>query len=110
LPALFDTAQLSSLTDVDYVKFTVAAGDVGKHIRAVTLPGDAHADTVLQFFGPTNPATAFGNPSDDNFYHEDWTSPAIVTAGTYYVKVSNSAFSQSFSATASHYSMAVLIQ
>jgi hypothetical protein len=88
-PVFIDAATLSSDTDLDFYKLTVPAG---KKIHIVTAPGDLRTDTQVDVFGPNNAATAFGPPSDDNNYHEDWTTAAVTVAGTYYVRISASSF------------------
>ena len=91
LPAAV-AASLSSGADVDVFSFTAAAGDVGKSVRVITAPGDSLTDTVVEVL-QSNGVTSLGGPSSDGGYHEDFTSAAIPSAGTYFVKVTAGAAS-----------------
>ena len=92
-PTLITTATLASLTDADWYAITVTAADVGKTLRALTTGTDPKTDTVIQFFKANGTAAeAFGDPSDDNGFHEDWTSDPIPAAGKYWVKITASSY------------------
>lgn len=92
-PTLITNATLASDTDADWYAITVTAADVGKTLRAMTTGTDPQTDTVLQFFKANGTAAeAFGAPSDDNGFHEDWTSAPIPAAGKYWVKVTASSY------------------
>jgi hypothetical protein len=89
---LLKTATLSADTDVDYLKFTVAAGDVGKKVHVITT-GDSMTDALVEVFTSPNGTTltSLGGPSDDFDFQEDWTTPAIPTGTTtIFVKISAS--------------------
>ncbi len=104
LPAIVTNGSLSSDTDADWYSVTATAGDVGKKLRVLTAAGDAQADTVVEVFG-SDGTTAIGEATDDN-YHENFVSPAIAAAGTYYVKISFSKQSK-WASNASKYQLAV---
>jgi len=88
LPAQVTNASLSSDADVDWYKFTAAAGDAGKRIHVKTSPGDQRCDPLIELFTGTNAGTAFGDPSSDADYHEDHVSEGTISAGaTYWIKV-----------------------
>jgi hypothetical protein len=71
---------LETVTDVDFVKITVAAGDVGKHVH-VTTTGDPQTDMLVDVLaGPTG-ATSLGESPDATF-QEDFQSDAIPTGTT----------------------------
>ncbi len=89
LPGVVTDANLSSVDDEDWYAVTIAAGDAGKALHVVTLPGSPSTDTVVEVFD-TDGTTTLGGPSDDLGVHEDWVSDALPSAGTYYVKVSAS--------------------
>jgi hypothetical protein len=84
---VLDPAKISSLTDEDWIEITATAGDVGKQIHVVTMPGDDYCDTVVEVFEGDGTTTLGGTSANAN-YHEDHTSAAIPSAGTYYVKIS----------------------
>lgn len=86
LPFLLKGATLTSETDEDWIKLTATAGDVGKSIHVVTMPGDADCDPVVDVF-ESDGVTSLGGPSDDANYHEDFTSTPITAAGIYYVNI-----------------------
>ncbi len=104
-PMLFDAASLSSSTDLDYVKLTVAAGDAGKSIHVVTGGDDPFTDTVVDVFS-SNGTTSLGGPSDDSDFHENFTSSAI-SAGINYVQISASSV---FDAAHKNYIAAIWIE
>jgi hypothetical protein len=83
--------QLPTTSDVDWYSFTAAPGDVGKTVHVVTHAPDPKTDTLVEVFA-SDGTTSLGGPSDDQGYHEDWTSTAIPAAGTIFVKVSYSTF------------------
>jgi len=92
-PTLVTTATLASATDADWYAITLTAADVGKTLRAMTTGTDAQTDTVVQFFKANGTAAeAFGDPSDDNGFHEDWSSDPIPAAGKYWVKITASSY------------------
>lgn len=83
---VLDPAKISSLTDEDWIAVTAGAGDVGKQVHVMTLPGDPYCDTVVEVF-ESDGTTSLGGPSANNDYHEEHFSTAIPAAGTYYVKI-----------------------
>jgi len=89
MPYLMTGATLSSVSDVDWIKVTATAADVGKKIRIMTAGNDPYTDTVVQCF-QSNGTTALGGPSSDQGFHENHTSPGIPAAGIYYVKITAS--------------------
>ncbi len=91
LPFVLQNASLSSGSDEDWIAVTAAAGDVGKSIRVITMPGDPQTDTLVEVFAGDG-TTSLGGPSDDANYHENWLSTPISTAGKYYVKITASPF------------------
>jgi len=91
LPADIKNLYMSSKDDVDWVSFDVAAADVGKIVHAITEPGDAKTDTVLEVFGP-DCTTSLGGPSDDTAFYEDLISTPITAPGKHFVKVANSKY------------------
>jgi hypothetical protein len=103
MPFLLKTATLASATDVDWIKVTVSAANVGKKIHVITTGNDPQTDTVLQVF-QANGTTAFGAASSDSNYHEDLVTAAVTTAGDYMVKVTASEY---FTATHNTYMAAV---
>lgn len=109
VPAVFGPAQLGSLTDVDWVKISAAAGDMGKRIHVVTKPGDLDTDTVVEVFA-TDGTTSFGGESNDFDFHEDHLSPVISVAGDYYVKVSMSSAVDTYDAAESHYDLVITLE
>jgi hypothetical protein len=91
LPANLTNMTLSSKSDVDWYAITIADADVGKQIHVVTSPGDDKTDTLVDVLA-ANCTTSLGGPSDDKDYHEDFLSDKVQSAGTFYVKVSNSPY------------------
>jgi hypothetical protein len=87
LPMVAQGASLSLNSD-DFYQIEIAAGDVGKSVQIITLPGDPQTDTVVEVQTPDG--MTFGMQSDDQGYHENFTSDPIPMAGTYYVRVSPS--------------------
>jgi hypothetical protein len=95
LPVLIQNAKLENAMDVDYFSISVAAGDVGKHVRVITTPGDQKTNTLVDVVSidPTDMTTqvsAFlnGPPSQGTTYHQDVRTDALTSAGVYYVKIS----------------------
>lgn len=91
LPGVVTGASLTSGDDEDWFEVTITAGDVGKAIHVTTMDSVGGTDTVVEVFG-SNGTTTVGGPSGDEDYHEDWTTPALAAAGTYYVKISASEY------------------
>ena len=89
LPALFDSATLASISDLDWIKFTAAAQDAGKTIRVITTGDDPLTDSVVDAYA-ANGTTSLGESSDSG-YGENFTSDAIA-AGVNYVKISASSY------------------
>jgi hypothetical protein len=85
LPFVLRSAALTSATDIDYVKYTALAADVGKSFHVQTIAGDPKTDTIVDVFA-TDTTTSLGGPSADTGYHEDFVSSPITAAGVYYVK------------------------
>lgn len=82
---------LNGPDDEDWYKVTIGAGEVGLGIQAMTSPGDPTTDTVIEFF-ESDCTTQFGTTSNDFGFHENHTSPAVMTAGDYYIRITNSDF------------------
>ncbi|MGE5184891.1 MAG: hypothetical protein ACM31C_22640 [Acidobacteriota bacterium] len=78
--ALVTNASLNGVNDQDWYMFTIAAGDVGKHVH-VTTSGDPATDTVVDVFGGAAGATDLGGGGVDAWYQEDVLSDPI-PAGT----------------------------
>lgn len=91
LPFVLTNASLSSGTDEDWIVLNATAGDVGKSVRVVTVPGDPQTDTLVEVFA-SDGTTSMGGPSDDANYHENWLSTPIASAGKIYVEISASPF------------------
>ncbi|MBA3463571.1 MAG: hypothetical protein H0T46_26680 [Deltaproteobacteria bacterium] len=90
LPCFVELAQLTTETDVDWLKFTTGAMDNGKKVRVRTLPGDDQTDTIVEAFG-ANGTTSLAGPSSDGGYHENFLFPTAVSASTpYTVKIAAS--------------------
>jgi hypothetical protein len=89
----FVTGTLASDASTVFFKVTVTAANVtaGKHIHVVTGNGDPFCDDLIDVFGPGVPSAnnSLGESDDMNF-HEDFQSPALAAAGTYYVEISAS--------------------
>jgi hypothetical protein len=90
-----------------WVKFTVTAGDVGKKIHLVNTGGAA-----IIFTAYTSLANAEADTEGDDTSLEfgtgeqDYTTPAITTAGTYYVSMTY----DFFSSTGTDYTLAVYFE
>ena len=91
--ALLNNASLLTLADQDWVKFTVAVGDVGKHVH-VTTTGDAKTDAVVMVQSNLAGSTTLGT-SPDQTYQEDFLS-AVIPAGTTTISVQISASQAGF--------------
>ena len=93
LPFLYTNATLASVSDVDWIKITTTANDMGKKIRVMTTGNDPYTDTVVQVF-KANGTDAFGAASADQGFHENYTSGVLGAssggAGTYWVKITAS--------------------
>jgi hypothetical protein len=83
-PSILKSADLSSPTDQDWFKVTLATS---KKIAFGTLAGDPECDTVVTVYSADG-TTEVGAPSDDDFHEAVVTS--TLNAGTYFVKVSAS--------------------
>jgi len=103
-PVLVDNATLTDGSDQDWFKVVVPAG---KKIHVVTAPGDPGCDTLVDIYGPNNPATLVTESSDAD-YHEDVTTDAL-TAGTYYVEISASQ-AGFFVGSQNHYVAGILLE
>lgn len=101
-------AQLSTLTDADWFKVQISAGDVGKRLRVVTAGGDTRTDTIVDV--QSSAGSSLGGPSEDDLLHEDFTSTAIPAAGDYFIKVSFSDFVGFFDAAESRYVVAITLE
>jgi hypothetical protein len=88
LPFILKNATLSNASDEDWIKVTIAAGDVGKRIRVETVAGESRTDTAIEVF-QADGTTSFAAMVDNSF-HELLRTPAITAAGDYYVKISAS--------------------
>ncbi|MGE0325699.1 MAG: hypothetical protein AB7K71_15240 [Polyangiaceae bacterium] len=89
LPGVVQGASLTDDLDADWFAVTVAAGDVGKSFYVATVAGDPATDTIVTIYDPSDTVFAEG---DDAGYHESFVSPAITTAGTYYIAVEASSY------------------
>lgn len=87
-PAAMLSGKVTGDTYAHYVKFTVAAADIGKRVRVITN-GDPFCDTVVEVIAPDG-TTSLGGPSDDSDYQENWLATAVTVAGDHYVKVTPS--------------------
>jgi hypothetical protein len=98
LPGLVQNADLIPDPDVDVYSFTVAAGDVGKKMHVTTFAGDDGAGQSVEVFGPTNLNTSLNMPAGpvDNGGFVDFLSKPMPSAGTYFVKVTNSVVDMGF--------------
>jgi hypothetical protein len=98
LPGLVQNATLVPDPDVDVYSFTVAAGDVGKKMHVTTFAGDDGAGQAVEVFGPTNLNTSLNMPAGpvDNGGFVDFLSKPMPSAGTYFVKVTNSTVDSGF--------------
>jgi hypothetical protein len=103
---LVDSATLAADDDQDWFKITVPAG---KKIHVVTRPGDPQTDTLVDIYGPAvaTQQTHLIQSNDQN-YHENVTSAAVSTAGTYFVEISVSSFGLVPGQT--HYDAAILLE
>ena len=102
LPAVVQGAKLSSATDEDWFAITVPAG---KSVHVTTIAGDPLTDTVVDVLD--NAGTSLGGPSADSSFHEDFTSTAAPTAGTYYVHITAS---PSYSSTHTAYDAIIRLE
>lgn len=87
MPFVLKDANISTLTDEDWIKYDATSGDVGKAFHIVTMPGDAYTDTVVAAYG-SDGTTLLGTESTNGDYHEDHLSAQIPAAGTYYIRIS----------------------
>ena len=80
---------LNGVSDVDWYKFTIAAGDIGKAVH-VTTSGDPLTDVLVDVYTDPAGANSLGE-SPDATYQEDFVSDPIPAASTtIYVKISAS--------------------
>jgi hypothetical protein len=91
LPYIQPTSTLSSATDVDIVKFTTVAGDIGKRIHVVTTLGtdpltDTQVDILQNGTSITDPNDLGPGPIDLD-YGEDTISTPITAATTIQIRV-----------------------
>lgn len=100
--------QLSAVADQDWFKVTVGASEVGKSFHVVTSPGDPYTDPVVDV--QTAAGVSMGGPSDDSGLHEDFKSTPITAAGDYFIKVFNSTYVTTYSASSSHYTLAITVE
>ncbi|MFT3694842.1 MAG: hypothetical protein QM831_16960 [Kofleriaceae bacterium] len=89
LPALITGGSITSDTDQDWFKFTVAAANNGKTLRVFTF-GDPQADVLVDAFN-TNANTSIGESGDSGF-QENFASTDPLITGTSYVEISASSF------------------
>lgn len=87
LPSIMQDASLPDDADIDWVKVVVTPEDAaaGKVLHVWTYGDDPFTDVVLRIFSADG-KTKIADSGDDGF-HEDLTSPPLVTNGVYYVKV-----------------------
>lgn len=105
LPGGVANATLSSDTDEDWYKITVAAG---KGLHIATTAGDAQTDTVITVY-KADGTTVVGDPSDDSVYLDSLdVASTDLGAGTYYVVITVS--SLGLFPGADHYGLAILQQ
>jgi hypothetical protein len=103
-PVELKGATLTDKNDVDC--YQVPAVPAGKSIHARTVPGDANTDTTLQFFA-SDKTTKLNDMPIDSANHEDAVSPAVASAGDYYVCVGAGSF---FSSSDTAYDLIVTIE
>jgi hypothetical protein len=101
-------AQLSSLTDVDFYKVSIADADVGKRLHVMTLPGDSMTNLAVEVLLPDG-ITSFTGVQDHSNYEDVLTNP-LPMAGTYYVKITMSTQVISYDAAQSHYEVLVTLE
>lgn len=107
LPAIIESS-ISALADEDWFAITATAGDVGKTLSLMTAPGDANTDTLLTVYR-SDGTTELGT-SDDADYHDKLDTDPLPAAETYYVKVTQSSQTKTWSASASKYRLVVRIK
>ena len=95
-PWVTQSATLKDGSDEDWYAVTVGAADVGKTILVQTSGLDPLTDTVVDIFEVQSntliPIGPKGSPSEDNGYLDALQSTPTAAAGTYFVKVSASAY------------------
>ncbi len=111
--ALVTNANLNGVNDVDWYKFTIATGDVGKKVH-VTTAGDPATDLVVEVFGGAAGTTSLSPgsnpqaPGIDVSTQEDVQSDAIPTGTTtVYVKISASSL---FNSSHNTYTAAIWLE
>jgi hypothetical protein len=101
-------AQLSSLTDVDFFKVSIANADVGKRLHVATLPGDPLTNLAVEVLLPDG-ITSFTGLVDHGDYEDVLTDP-LPMAGTYFIKITMSPTVIAYDAAESHYEVLVTLE
>ena len=72
--------------DVDWIRYVVEGGNVGKRLTLQTYALGSTADTVVELYAPDGITFIASNDDDGDNYtsHLDWTPN---TTGTYYIKI-----------------------
>lgn len=104
-PIVFQSAELSSSSDEDWIVVNADSDDVGKSLRVFTQGGNALTDTQLEILFDSEGSLVSLGQSEDNNYH-DALEAVIDEQGTYYVKVFASSF---FNPAAKTYEAAVYL-
>jgi hypothetical protein len=102
-------AQLSSLSDVDFFKVSIADADVGKRLHVRTLPGDPMTNLAVEVILPDGITSFTGVQDHTNSYEDVLTNP-LPMAGTYFVKITMSTQVISYDASQSHYEVLVTLE
>ena len=84
-PVIVSLATMSSAMDFDYYKVAVGQGELGRALRMRSRQGDYSTDVKIELLAADG-STVMGPV--DLAYHEDARSPALTTAGDYYVRLS----------------------
>ncbi len=101
LPAVATAGSVNTATGSQFMKFTVAAGSVGKTIRVITTGGAS--PEVVVYASAADATTGNTAAFDDCAGATDCTTPAITTAGTYYLEVDANFFAVGTDYTAAVY-------
>jgi hypothetical protein len=102
-------ASLSSITDVDWVRFTVPAGSATKKVHVMTAGTDPLTDTVVEVYKDAEATDKILGTSDDAGYHEDLVTSAISSSVStvIFVKIYASDY---FDASHSQYTAAIWLE
>ncbi len=89
LPFLGNGGDVNTQTGQQWIKLTVAAGDVGKSLRVITL-GDPTTDLQIDVYtslANAQQGSSFVECGDQGGNPVDCTSPAITATGTYFIEL-----------------------